>query len=97
MIRAMPNTPLMVGEGCVAYCPGKQATQDDMNLVQTMFQVMGMCEEIPESVINAFGALAGSGPAFVRLWGTHNNVITKHMTLLLRHVYYICVNFRFIW
>lgn len=61
----MPNTPLMVGEGCVAYCSGSKATPDDVNLVKSIFQVMGICEEIPESIINGVGALAGSGPAFV--------------------------------
>lgn len=61
----MPNTPLMVGEGCVVYCPGQLASENDIALVQSIFEVSGMCKLVPESMINGIGALAGSGPAFV--------------------------------
>lgn len=64
----MPNTPLMVGEGCAVYCPGLQATQDDIDLVQSIFEVSGLCRLVPESMINAIGALAGCGPAFVSFY-----------------------------
>lgn len=62
----MPNTPLMVGEGCVVFCPGQQATEDDIALVKSIFEVSGMCQLVPEAMINGVGALAGSGPAYVR-------------------------------
>lgn len=65
VIRVMPNTPMMVGEGCTVYCPGQHATQEDIELVKTILEVSGVCHLVPESMINAVGALAGSGPAFV--------------------------------
>lgn len=67
VMRVMPNTPLLVGEGCSVYCPGQQATEDDIELVKTIFQVSGVCELVPESLISSVGALAGSGPAFIYL------------------------------
>lgn len=61
----MPNTPMLVSEGCIAYSPGQKATQDDITLVHVIFSVLGICKLVPESMINAIGALAGSGPAYV--------------------------------
>lgn len=61
----MPNTPMMVGEGCTVYCPGQNATEKDIEIVQKMLCSSGVCTLVPESMINAVGALAGSGPAFV--------------------------------
>lgn len=66
VIRVMPNTPLLVGEGCTVYCPGQHATEADIKLVQSIFEVSGICELVPESLINVIGALSGSGPAYVR-------------------------------
>lgn len=65
VMRVMPNTPLLVGEGCSVYCPGQYVTEDDINLVKTIFEGSGVCELVPESLISAVGALAGSGPAFI--------------------------------
>ncbi|KAF2881080.1 hypothetical protein ILUMI_25082 [Ignelater luminosus] len=67
VVRVMPNTPLMVGEGCVVFCPGQQATEDDIALVKSIFEVSGMCQLVPEAMINGVGALAGSGPAYIYL------------------------------
>lgn len=62
----MPNTPMMVGEGCTVYCPGQQATEEDISVVKLILEISGICMLVPEAMINAVGALAGSGPAFVR-------------------------------
>ncbi|XP_023019575.1 pyrroline 5-carboyxlate reductase [Leptinotarsa decemlineata] len=67
VIRVMPNTPMMVGEGCTVFSPGQRATDRDIELVRTLLSVTGVCKEVPESLINAVGALSGSGPAFVYL------------------------------
>lgn len=61
----MPNTPMMVGEGCTVFCPGQRATPGDIILVKSILEVSGVCKQVPESLINAVGALAGSGPAYV--------------------------------
>ncbi|XP_019871018.1 uncharacterized protein LOC109599453 [Aethina tumida] len=67
IIRVMPNTPMMVGEGCTVFCPGQRATPGDIILVKSILEVSGVCKQVPESLINAVGALAGSGPAYVYL------------------------------
>ncbi|KAI4457850.1 pyrroline-5-carboxylate reductase [Holotrichia oblita] len=67
VIRVMPNTPMMVGEGCAVYCPGQQATDFDILLVKTILELSGICQLVPESMIDAIGALAGCGPAFIYL------------------------------
>lgn len=65
IIRVMPNTPMLVGQGCTAFCPGAKATPHDVEIVKIILGVSGVCKQVPESMINAIGALAGSGPAFV--------------------------------
>lgn len=62
----MPNTPMMVGEGCTVYCPGQHATETDISIVNSILSVLGICKLVPESMVNAVGALSGSGPAYVR-------------------------------
>lgn len=68
VIRVMPNTPMMVGEGCTVYCPGQQATAEDIANVKKILEVSGICRLVPESMINGVGALAGCGPAFTYLF-----------------------------
>ncbi|XP_050308554.1 uncharacterized protein LOC126744967 isoform X2 [Anthonomus grandis grandis] len=68
VIRVMPNTPMLVGEGCTVYCPGSKATEDDLDLVHSILEVTGMCQRLPEHMINAVGAVSASGPAFVYLF-----------------------------
>lgn len=68
VVRVMPNTPMLVGEGCTVYCPGTTVTEKDLNLVQSILEVTGMCQCLPEHMINAVGAVSSSGPAFVYLF-----------------------------
>lgn len=60
----MPNTPMMVGDGCTVYCPGQQATAEDISIVKSILEVSGVCRLVPESMINAVMGLSGCGPAF---------------------------------
>lgn len=61
----MPNTPALVNEGCSVYVRGTSATDSDAELTQTLFQSIGTCEEIPETIMDPVTALSGSGPAYV--------------------------------
>lgn len=65
VIRVMPNTPMMVSEGCTVYCPGQNATEGDIKIVEKILSSSGFCSLVPESMMTGVGALAGSGPAFV--------------------------------
>lgn len=65
VIRVMPNTPMMVGEGCSVYTPGKNITKEDILLIRYIFETSGFTQMVSENMINAVGALSGSGPSFV--------------------------------
>ncbi|EFN87006.1 Pyrroline-5-carboxylate reductase 2 [Harpegnathos saltator] len=66
IIRSMPNTPMMIGEGIIVYC-SQNAYSQDLKLMNTMFSHIGICESIPESLMNSTGALSGCSPAFAYL------------------------------
>lgn len=61
----MPNTPVVVGEGYTAYCPGQNTTEEDLSIIKSILEVTGSCQLMPEKMINAVGAISSSGPAFV--------------------------------
>lgn len=61
----MPNTPALVNQGCSVFVRGTQATQKDVDITQKLFEAIGTCEEIIESLMDPVTALSGSGPAYV--------------------------------
>ncbi len=65
IVRTMPNTPALVGEGMTALCPNANVTEDELNKVKEIFSSFGKCEILPESQINGFTSLCGSSPAWV--------------------------------
>lgn len=65
VVRAMPNLPAMLGRGMTAVCLGEGADEGDDARARELFEGVGRVVEIPESLMDAFTALAGSGPAYV--------------------------------
>lgn len=65
IIRAMPNTPALVGCGATAICPGRFATVDDLSLAGHLFEAVGTVVMVAEAQIDAVTGLSGSGPAYV--------------------------------
>lgn len=65
IMRVMPNTPLMVGQGASAVAAGAQATPQDAEMALELFGALGVAELVPESQIDAVCALSGGGPAYV--------------------------------
>lgn len=65
IIRAMPNTPMIVDEGATALAPGVFATDRHMALARQLFEAVGMVEIVPEYLMDAVTGLSGSGPAYV--------------------------------
>ncbi|MDD3222031.1 MAG: pyrroline-5-carboxylate reductase [Clostridia bacterium] len=69
VVRAMPNTPAMVGEGMSGVCFSEDNyTDDEKVMVQNFFSAFGKMEVVPESLINAVTAASGSSPAFVYMF-----------------------------
>ncbi len=63
-VRAMPNTPCVVGEGMTAVCAGTHATPEHLAKAQRIFEAVGKCVAVDEGYFNAITALSGSGPAY---------------------------------
>jgi pyrroline-5-carboxylate reductase len=66
-VRAMPNTPCVVGAGMTVVAPGTHATDAHLELAQRIFSSVGRCRIVDESYCNAVTALSGSGPAYMYL------------------------------
>jgi pyrroline-5-carboxylate reductase len=64
VIRAMPNTPMLVGEGAVGIAKGADATDADLATARKIFESAADVVEVPEDKIDAVTALSGSGPAY---------------------------------
>lgn len=64
VIRTMPNTPMLVGEGVVGIAPGQHATAEDIALTRHLFEAAADVVDVSEDQIDAVTAVSGSGPAY---------------------------------
>ena len=67
VIRAMPNTPCVIGEGISALAGNDHATEPHMERARTLFRAVGRVLDLPETYFDAVTGLSGSGPAYVTL------------------------------
>ncbi len=65
VVRVMPNTPALVGEGASAICRGHHASQEDLNIVKQLLETVGTVQLIDERQMDAATGLSGSGPAYI--------------------------------
>ncbi|MDR4496610.1 MAG: pyrroline-5-carboxylate reductase [Candidatus Scalindua sp.] len=65
VIRVMPNTPCLVGEGAAGFSLGKNATRDDGVFVCDILKTVGKAYLLEEHLLDAITGLSGSGPAYV--------------------------------
>lgn len=65
IVRTMPNTPAMVGEGMTALCANEFLSQEEKQKVQEVFAGFGKAEYVEESMMDAVIAVSGSAPAYV--------------------------------
>jgi pyrroline-5-carboxylate reductase len=64
VVRAMPNTPALVGEGISALCKGRYASRSDLKTAGEIFSSVGEAVELDEKYFDVVTALSGSGPAY---------------------------------
>ena len=64
VVRAMPNTPAIVGEGMTVVCAGSSASKADLERAERIFEGVGKCLTLDEVHFNAVTALSGSGPGY---------------------------------
>ncbi|XP_057368761.1 pyrroline-5-carboxylate reductase 2-like [Daphnia carinata] len=65
VIRVMPNTPVLVRSGASVFSCGTSTRSGDATLTKRLFTAVGVCEEVPEVLIDACTGLSGSGPAYM--------------------------------
>jgi pyrroline-5-carboxylate reductase len=63
--RVMPNTPALVLDGAAAISPGTHATQEDLSVARSIFELVGKAWQVEEKLMDAVTGLSGSGPAYV--------------------------------
>jgi pyrroline-5-carboxylate reductase len=67
VVRAMPNTPALVGAGAAAIAGGVAATDADLDWAEEVLASVGLVVRVPEGSLDAVTGLSGSGPAYVFL------------------------------
>jgi pyrroline-5-carboxylate reductase len=65
VLRAMPNTPAVIGKAVTGLAAGSRSTPGDLALARSLFETIGTVLEVPEGKIDALSTISGSGPAYV--------------------------------
>lgn len=65
IIRTMPNTPALVGEGITGVCPNKEVTERELEDALVLLRSFGRADTVTEKILDVVGAVSGSSPAFV--------------------------------
>ncbi|WP_241386490.1 pyrroline-5-carboxylate reductase [Rhodococcus sp. CH91] len=64
VVRVMPNTPMLVGQGASVLAAGRYVKQQHLDTVREILATVGTVSVVPESQIDAVTAVSGSGPAY---------------------------------
>ncbi len=65
VVRAMPNTPALVGCGVAAICGGRNTKPGDLDTAENLLSATGEVVRVDEALMDAVTAVSGSGPAYV--------------------------------
>lgn len=67
VVRAMPNTPALIGAGITAISPGRWCSPDQIAYIVSLLSAVGPVVQVPEDLQDAVTATSGSGPAYAFL------------------------------
>lgn len=65
IVRTMPNTPAMVGEGMTGLCVNENVTDEERDLAVKLCNSFGRTEVVPENLLDVVTGVSGSSPAYV--------------------------------
>ncbi|MGO3018595.1 MAG: pyrroline-5-carboxylate reductase [Anaerococcus sp.] len=65
IVRTMPNTPALVGEGMTAMCSNNNITEEDREVALKILSSFGKVEEVKEYMMDSVTAVSGSSPAYI--------------------------------
>ncbi len=65
VIRVMPNTPILVGEGMSVLSADDSITPEEMSIAENLFALSGKTARLPEKLMDTVTAASGSSPAYV--------------------------------
>ena len=68
ILRVMPNTPCMVGQGMVAMDMDHSLSEEEFQFAQSLFLATGQAEPVPSYLMDAVVGVSGSGPAYVYMF-----------------------------
>ena len=68
IVRAMPNTPALVGEGMSALCCNELVSEEELRYVKNLFECFGKAEIVAENMIDTVIGVSGSSPAYVYMF-----------------------------
>ena len=68
LVRTMPNTPALVGEGMTALCPNEFVQPEELEQVARIFRSFGKAQVVSETMIDVVTGISGSSPAYVFLF-----------------------------
>lgn len=68
VVRVMPNTPALVGEGMSALCPNEKVTAEEREEIVNIFESFGKAEIVSEKLMDVVTSVSGSSPAYVYMF-----------------------------
>jgi pyrroline-5-carboxylate reductase len=67
VVRAMPNTPCLLGDGMTVLCAGTHAVEEHLKKARSIFDAVGKTAVLDERLMDGVTGLSGSGPAYIYL------------------------------
>ncbi len=65
IVRCMPNTPALVGEGCTGVCANANVADKELEQALDLLGSFGVAQQVPERLMDAVVGVSGSAPAYV--------------------------------